>query len=193
MMVSKGSSRKESHPIRDGIVQALNSVGGVFTETSEAVSRAVFDTLHRAGGAGASAADSIADVISSAIQAIDDSDIENTVKGISVGVVRGTREKGRDALRTLGHTSTTVMREFGRRGGNLVHVSKGLVKGAIHSAKELGLDAAEAATIAADAAFEEAERLGHDAADSVRAAVADSVDGIRVLLRRRAQRKTTHS
>jgi hypothetical protein len=181
------TGRKDTHPIRDGIVQALNSAGGVFTETSEAVSRAVFDALHQAGRAGASAADSVADVVRSAIKGIDDeADAENTIKGISVGVIRGTREKGREALLTLSYTGRTVIRETVREGGNLVHAAKGVVKGAIHSAKEVGLDAAEAAAVAADAALAGAESISRAAADSVRAAIDDTIDGIRVTIRGRS-------
>ncbi|HLY75062.1 MAG TPA: hypothetical protein VKU80_13155 [Planctomycetota bacterium] len=183
----RSAKRPESHPIRDGMAQALRGAGGIFTESSEAVARAVTAAIHEAGMAGDAAANRIAEVIKSAVGGIDSTEEDSAaaIKGICVGVLRGTRESGAAASRTIVRTSGTVIRETLRRGGDVAHATRGLVRGAVHGAKELGLDASEAASSAASAALDAAEESGAAAAERVRAAVEDTVDGFRVILRRK--------
>lgn len=180
------AGRKESHPIRDGIVQALRGAGGLFTETSEAVSRAVTDAVHEAGAIGDDAADRIRVIVESAVRAMDGAgeDAAGAIKGITVGVLHGARKGTGSAARLLSKTSGTIVRETIRQGGDLTHATQGLVRGAIHNAKEMGLDAAEVASDAADAALDAAESVSAAAAEKVRAAVEGSIDGVRVMLRR---------
>lgn len=182
--------RPESHPIRDGMAQALRGAGGVFTESSEAVARAVTAAVHEAGKSGEAVSERIADIVKGAIQGIDSAEEDAAaIKGICVGVLRGTRESGAAASRTIQRTSGTVIRETLRRGGDLAHAIRGLVRGAIHSAKDLGLDAGEAASDAANAALDAAEEAGTDAADKVRSAAQEAIDGVRVMLRRHGRQQ----
>ncbi len=182
----RSAKRRESHPIRDGISQALRGTGEVFTESSEAVARAVTAAIHEAGEARESAAERVAEIIRAAVHGIGsrEEDAAGAIKGISVGVLRGTKESGIAASRTIGRTAGMVVRETLRRGGDLAEATRGLVRGAIHSAKDLGMDTAEAASDVADAAFDAAEEISAAAAAIVRAAVVDSIDGVHVMLRR---------
>jgi len=56
----RSAKKPESHPIRDGISQALRGAGGIFTESSEAVARAVTAAIHEAPKSGEADSDRIA-------------------------------------------------------------------------------------------------------------------------------------
>lgn len=63
----------------------------------------------------------------------------------SMGVSRGTAEKGDAALHTLSHIAKTIIHNIADLVGNLAAVTKGLVL----SARAMGVDSAKAATMAA--------------------------------------------
>ena len=60
--------------------------------------------------------------------------------------------------------------------------AKGLVLGAIASAKDLGVDLAKTASTAAQGALEGATEAGSAATDKVRKALMESIGGIKIVL-----------
>src|SRR5579864_9055847 len=59
----RSAKRPESHPIRDGMAQALRGAGGIFTESSEAGARAVTAAVHEARKSGEAVSERIADIV----------------------------------------------------------------------------------------------------------------------------------
>ena len=74
-----------------------------------------------------------------------------------VGVLRGTKHVGTEAIDTIGHTAGAVIHHTAAVGGKLEHAATGLVEGAIHSAKGIGVSAEEAASAAAHGALKAAD------------------------------------
>ncbi|MBI3857504.1 MAG: hypothetical protein HY293_17625, partial [Planctomycetes bacterium] len=66
--------------------------------------------------------------------------------------------------------------------GNLAAATKGLILGAIASAKAMGLDTAKAASTAAQGAYEGAAEAGSVTVERVMAALKEPIGGIKVAL-----------
>jgi len=109
-------------------------------------------------------------------------DLGDAAKGITVGILRGTRETGEEALKTVAQTARTVIHQTSKLGGDLGSAAKGVVQGAIHMAKDLGLDSSKAASSAAESAMNAAEDVGSVAAEKVRIALTGTIDGIKLVL-----------
>jgi hypothetical protein len=126
-------------------------------------------------------ADTIHELVCSAVSALSEfrEDTAAAVQGITVGVFRGTREFGPAARRTLFHVSRSIIQETLLLQGDLHQAFRGLVKGAIYSARDLGMDQTEAAAAAAAYALDAAEEVNPDAAEQIRAAGAVAIDGVR--------------
>jgi hypothetical protein len=139
-----------SHPIKEGLMRALREGKDHFAAAADAVSEGITHAARGAGRVGVSMNDVISGAVGSAVHATLEAggDLVQTSKGILVGVLRGTRETGDAALRTLSETSRSLIRQTARRGGNAVLAAKGLVQGARQGAKDVGLDARHAAAVA---------------------------------------------
>jgi hypothetical protein len=187
-------SNLETHPIKDGVLQALQGEGGVFTETADAVSRAIREACFPRTLAGATAAGSIDLVVKSAVGGIvgAEDDAAIVAKGILVGVVRGCREKGPSAVGVLSRASGIVIREVFRRGLPPAPVARGLVQGAQICAKDLGLDVKASIWATGAAALDMARDLDPSAALEVRAALMGAIEAIHVGLEK-SDGAQTHS
>jgi len=163
-------------PGKARIVSAINGAGEVFKAIVETVSGAV---------ATSAGIDSVTGAPRRAIEGASEmgGDLGPAAKGITVGILRGTRATGEEALKTVAQTARTVIHQTGKLGGDLGSAAKGVVQGAIHMAKALGLDAAKAASSAAQSAMDAAEDVGSVAAEKVRSALAGTIDGIQVVLK----------
>ena len=82
------------------------------------------------------------------------------------------------------------MRQTAGMGGDVSHAARGLVQGFILSARELGMDAKQAASSVAQAALEEADDIGSAVASAVRHTLKESIDGIKVALHEPARHKS---
>ena len=100
-------------------------------------------------------------------------DFGNAAKDTVLGVLRGTKEVGDQALDA---------------GGNLGSAAKGAVEGAIAGAKEVGLNTEEAASSAAVGALKAADKISSAAAAQVHAAVTGTIAGVKVFLERKSAR-----
>jgi hypothetical protein len=68
-------------------------------------------------------------------------------------------------------------------GGNLEHATTGLVKGAIHSAKDIGVSAEDAASAAAHGALKAADKTSTTALETVRHAATQTISGVKVVVK----------
>ena len=110
------------------------------------------------------------------------SDLTPGSKAIVMGVVRGTGEKGDAALKIVSHTAKIVIHHIADMGGNLAAATKGLVLGAIASAKSMGVEQAQAASMAAQGALEGATESGSVTAERVLGALKEPIGGIKVAI-----------
>jgi len=109
-------------------------------------------------------------------------DLTKAVKGIMLGVLRGTKETGTATLDTISHTAHVAIRDTAEVGGDLEAATTGLVAGAIEGAKEMGVSAEDAASAAANGALKAAGKVDSTAVDTVRKALTKPINGIKVVL-----------
>jgi hypothetical protein len=102
------------------------------------------------------------------------------LQAILMGIVRATGRKEEAGLKILAHAAKTAVHHTADRGGNLAAATKGLVLGAIASAKTLGVDTAKSATAAAQGAIEGAAEAGSVTVERVLAALRDPIGGAKV-------------
>jgi hypothetical protein len=173
-----------AHPIKDGIVSAIRSCGNVYTAAVDTVSLAVQNALLAAKRAGSSSVGAITYVALGAIRGALEfgSDLGEACKGIMVGVLLGTRDRGDAAFRTISHTARTVIHHTANTGSDVVAATEGLVRGAIQIAKDSQEDTTAAASAAAQGALEGADEVGFAAAEQVRMALKAPFQGGRILL-----------
>jgi hypothetical protein len=107
----------------------------------------------------------------------------HTAKGVVVGVLKGTKHVGAEAIDTIGHTAESMIHHTSEAGGELGHAAVGLVEGAIHSAKDLGVSAEDAASAAAHGALRGADKVGTKALETVRHAMTQTISGVKVVLK----------
>jgi hypothetical protein len=94
------------------------------------------------------------------------------------------KETGAAILNTISRTSDAAIRDTAALGGDLAAAATGLVKGAIESAKKMGINTEEAAASAADGALKVAVQVGATAVETVRKAVTRPVNGVKAELKK---------
>jgi len=178
---SNGSPARKGH-----VARALRSSEERCRDIADAVELSLAEAAKRADEAANSSLASVTDLIRGAIDgaAHAGSELAEVARGISAGVLRGTRRKGDAALKELSHAARTVMCHTAEAGGDMAAAAQGIVRGAIQCAKELGLDAAHAASSAARTVLDVTEDLGAAALQGVRQALSEKIDGIQVSLGR---------
>ena len=151
----------------------------VFATVLETVTSAITGAAKGPEGAGA-----VTEVVKSAARGAVGmgSDLVPGSKAIVMGVVRGTGEKGDAALKLVSHTAKTVIHHTADMGGDLAAATKGLVLGAIASAKHMGVDSAQAASMAAQDALEGAKETSSVTGERVLGALKEPIGGIKVAL-----------
>ncbi len=174
--MGKPQEKKTSRSSREAAIPA----GGVdvFGSILETVSAGIAEARR----AGPDFLDGVSEVILDAMRAAAKakSDLTQASKAVVVGVLRGLGEREDAALLTLSRTSRAVLREAAGLEADLAACLKGLVLGAIASAKDLGVDRAKAATAAAQGALEGAQGAGAAAVDRVREALREPIGGVTV-------------
>src|SRR5205823_5826457 len=103
-------------------------------------------------------------------------------KAIMMGVVRGTGLTSEAALQILSHAAKIVIRQTADRNGNLAVAIKGIVLGAIASARPMGVETAKAASTAAQGALEGAAEAGSVTVERVLGALKEPIGGNKVVL-----------
>jgi hypothetical protein len=156
-------------PVKERIVRALRRA----RDPVEAVANAVSDTILgsvKAEDPLASAFVSVTDIIRSAVDGAVEAgaDLAQAAKGISIGILRGTRETGEPAQKSLGHAARAIVFHAAKIGGDLGAAARGVVQGSIHGARAMGLDAAAAARAAGHSILDAGEDIGSEAARQLR-------------------------
>ena len=129
-------------------------------------------------------AEALSDLVSSTLRGAIDigSELDSTAKGIVMGVLRGMDAKGEEALRMLAAAATAVVHHTADRGGNLAAATKGLVLGAIASAKAIEVDVDKAASAAARGALDGATQAGSVTVERVMTALKEPIGGRKIVL-----------
>ncbi len=122
------------------------------------------------------------DVRHAVSEALGARDLAIGTKAIVMAILRGTGETGTAAMTTLSQTARAVVRHTSEMHGDVGESTKGLVLGAIASAKTTGVERPQAATAAGRAAIAEAELIGAAAVARVRGALKQEIGGILVAI-----------
>ena len=176
------ADRKKS---RYGAAERPNpGAGDVFATILKTVSGGIAQAGVGTEKVGALFFEAVADVVQKALSGavgMGDNLVMGT-KAIVVGVLSGIGEKDEAALRVLSHTARTIIRNAAGMRGDLAACTKGLVLGAIASAKDLGVDRDKAASAAAQGAVDGSHEAGSAADETVRGALKEAIGGIKVAL-----------
>jgi len=172
------------HPIKDGIAKALRSTGHAYAAAQAFVSVAVRETLTTTRRSGSSTVGAMTYVALGAIRGALEigSDLAQACKGIVVGLLHGSGDRGEAALQTISHTARTVIHHTAMTRSDVTSATAGLVEGAIETALDSGVDVTRAASAAAQGALEGAEEVSFAAANQVRSALTAHFHGVRILL-----------
>lgn len=103
-------------------------------------------------------------------------------KAIIMGVARGTGAMNEAALVILSRSARIIVHHTADRNGNLAAAVKGIVLGAIASARTMGVDTARSATAAALGALEGASEAGSVTVERVLGALKEPIGGSKVVL-----------
>ncbi len=103
-------------------------------------------------------------------------------KAIIMGVVRGTGATKDAALQMVAHAAKIIIHHTADRNGNLAAAIKGIVLGAIASARTMGVETARAASTAAQGALEGASEAGSVTVERVLGALKEPIGGSKVAL-----------
>jgi hypothetical protein len=99
---------------------------------------------------------------------------------VVVGVLRGTLLIGSEVVDAISRTAGIVINAVVKSEGDLQSASTGLVRGAIHGAKEIGISIPGAADAAAAGALNAVGDVRSTAYQTVFAAVTKQIDGVAV-------------
>lgn len=159
---------------------ALQGAGDFFGSILGSVSGGI--TKAAGGKIGAVPLETITEVVQSAVRGAVGvgNNLVMGAKAVVVGVLRGTGEREEAALTTLSHTARTVIREAAVLSTDLAACTKGLILGAIASAKDMGVDRGRAASAAARGALDGSQDAGSVEVDKVRATLRAPIGGVTV-------------
>lgn len=177
-------SRKNEMNPRPEDATTVPGAGDVFASTVKSVTDGIARATKETGKDGVLALEAVTGVVQSSLRGGLGVGGNQTLgaKAIVVGVLRGTGGKAETGLKTLSHTSRAVIRITAQLGGDLSASVKGLILGAIASARDLGVDRAQTATSAAQGALEGADEAGSAATEAVRKALKEDIGGVKVVL-----------
>jgi len=183
-MTEEERNRPVAHPIKDGIANAIRSTGNAYASALATVSIAVRETLTASRRAGSSAVGAVTYVALGAVRGALEigSDLAQACKGIVMGVLQGSGDRGEAALGTISHTARTIVHHTATTRSDVTSATAGLVEGAIEGALDSGVDVTRAASAAAQGALEGAEEVSFAASEQVRAALRAHFHGVRILL-----------
>ena len=163
---------------------SVPDAGDLFARTVKTVREAILHAANDAGDEGGRLLDAVVGVAHASLHAAlkTGGNLVLGAKAILVGVLKGTGERETAAAKTISSTSCAVIRSAAKLGGDLSACMIGLVLGAIASARDIGVDRAQAASAAAQGALEGAEEAGSAAADAIRRSLRENIGGTHVEL-----------
>jgi hypothetical protein len=183
-MIENKKSGAVDPQIKTGLHQPLPGIRDVFATILETVTAGIASSAKGTGLTGAPLLEAVTEVATSAVRGAVSmgSDLVPASKAILMGIVRGTEARDETAIKILSHTSRIVIHQTADRGGDLAAATKGLVLGAIASARSTGMDIAKAASMAAQGAYEGAAEAGSVTVERVLAALKEPIGGSKVAL-----------
>lgn len=169
---------------KEGSDPSLPGSGDLFATTVKAVREEVLRAAKDAESGGGRLLDAVTQVVHDSLRDTVNADGNLVLgsKAVLVGVLRGTGERETAAVKTISHTSRAVIRFAAQLGGDLSASLKGLVLGAIASARDIGVDRAQAASAAALGAVDGADEAGSAAAETIRRCLREDIGGMHVAL-----------
>lgn len=189
-MTEEGKNENGNRTLEGAIDNSPPSAGDLFARTVKSVCDGIAPAAKETGNDGLRVLEAVTGVVQSSVRGAVGSggNLVLGAKAIVVGVLRGTREKEEAALKTLSHASRTVILQAAQLSGDLSAAVKGLILGAIASARDVGVDRAKTASSAAQGALEGAEEAGSVAAETVRKALREEIGGMKVVLPERVKK-----
>jgi hypothetical protein len=171
-------------PIKKRFANALRGTGNAYTAAMMTVSAAVRDSLAVAKRRGTSPIGALTHVALGAIRGTleVETDLSSAAKGILVGILHGSGDRGEAAFRTISHTARTIVHHTAITGSDVTSVVAGLVEGAIQCGQDHEVDVTRAASAAAQGALEGAEEAGFAAVEQVRKALKGRFQGTKLPL-----------
>jgi|KBSMisStandDraft_5_1062788.scaffolds.fasta_scaffold203706_1 hypothetical protein len=171
--------------IKENIKFAIVSAVTANTDIAFTVSRTVNEALQKMAGNGNTGRQVTALTIAVASGAIGGAiktgcDLELAAYGLVVGILRGTLLVGTEVVDTITRTAGIVITAVVESEGDLQSTATGLVRGAIHGAKGIGINIQAAAAAAADGALNAVGDVRSTAYQTVLAGVIQPIDGITV-------------
>ncbi|MCB4791908.1 MAG: hypothetical protein LHV68_08475 [Elusimicrobia bacterium] len=135
--------------------------------------------------------ESLQHVISSTITSVVETgkNLENGVKALVIGILKGLTAKGDDkfislcSIASISSLARAIIKAAIAAEADLNAATKGLLRGVIHSAKEMGIDVKKTASIAATEAVNAAYKFSKDAGNKVKKAATCNIDGVKIELK----------
>jgi len=156
----------------------------VFGSILESIAGGISSAANGTGLVGNPLLEAVSEVVKSAVREAVQSGraLLPSCKAIIMGVVRGSGAKREAGLQLLAHAARTVIHHTADTGGNLTTATKGLVLGAIASARDLDVSFATAASAAAQGALEGAGDRSSVTVAGILAALKDPIGEDRIAL-----------
>jgi hypothetical protein len=171
-----------SQAVKLAILSGLADGTGIAQAVSATVARELAGVIGVSVPSSARMTIVTASIASAAINGVLQSGCElaPATQGLLVPILRGTRLHGSEVLAAAMRASKIVTRAVAEGKCDLEAAVTGLIRGAIQSANEIGVDAADAATAAATGALNAVGDVRSSAYQTVLAAVTKPFDGIMI-------------
>jgi len=183
-MTEEKNSSAGDQPVVASVALPVSVKPADFATILETVTQTIAGSAKGTGLIGAPLLEAITQVVVAATRdAIDTGgDLLFGTKAIIMGVVRGTGATKDAALKMLAHAAKIIIHHTADRNGNLAAAIKGIVLGAIASARTMEVETAKAASTAAQGALEGASEAGSVTVERVLGALKEPIGGNRVVL-----------
>ena len=96
--------------VKHGLISSIEGTGDILKSVVDTTATTLATTIRGAGKTGVEGTRAITDVARGVIHGVTEvgSDIGEAAQGTVIGVLKGTRETGQEAMKTIGHTSGSV-------------------------------------------------------------------------------------
>ena len=183
-MTEEKNDNAVDQPIVSNLALPVSVKPDGFATILETVSQQIASSAKGTGLVGAPLLEAISEVVTTAArEAVETGgDLLFGTKAIIMGVVRGSGATKDAALKMVAHAARIVIRHTADRNGNLAAAIKGIVLGAIASARTMEVETARAASTAAQGALEGASEAGSVTVERVLGALKEPIGGSKVVL-----------
>jgi hypothetical protein len=183
-MIEEKNSGAFEQSVEAKVVQPAPENRDAFAVIMESVTRQVASSAQGTGLTGGPLLDAVSLVVAAAARSVVErgGDLIPGTKAIIMGVVRGSGARNDAALKILSHAAKIVIHHTADRNGNLAAAVKGVVLGAIASARTMEVDTARAASTAARGGLEGATDAGSVTVERVLGALKEPIGGNQIVL-----------